>query len=282
MSPFSEHSDSRPKRRGLSLVEAVVALFVFVAGALASFELALSACQDAGRVENLTQASLIGENVLDAIRNWAYIPDHYRTQWAIYDNQDIPIPDQPTFRVHTYLAPDQRNPISPCSQLLVGLPSREITNSSRVVHVKVAWGKGGFRDSLDICATVNEPARNVRGTNPVVLTRLPPLVDPVAVNTTTRFQAALYDIDDQAIEGLHWEWLCVSNWDTSQGGMGTMLDVPNQAMGAQIDLLHHFYRGDPDHPIPPHKMPGAVVARASCVYDGVPYSLDSQPVQLAP
>lgn len=268
------------RRRGLSLAETIMAIFLFVAGGLVCFELALSACRDGARVEEVTQAGIVGESVLDGIRNWAYYPDNYLTNWSIYDDKDIPW--EGGYRVHTYLAATQRSPISPCSALQIGYPQRALTDSSRVVRVKISWRNGAPGDTLSLTAVINEPARNVRATTPVVITRMPPLVDPVAVNTTTRFQAELFDTSDRVIEGVNWDWRVVSNWDGGDGGMGTLAEIPTQALRGQVDLLHHYYRGDPSAPSAPHKLPGSVVMRATCTYDGLNYSLDSAPVTLGP
>ncbi len=268
------------RRRGLSLAETIMAIFLFVAGGLVCFELALSACRDGARVEEVTQATIVGENVLDGIRNWAYYPDNYLTNWSIYDDKDLPW--EGGYQVHTYLAASGRNPVSPCSALEIGYPQREITDSSRVVRVKISWRMGGPSDTLNMVAVINEPPRNVRTVTPVVVTRLAPIVDPVVVNTTTRFQAALFDTAGREIKGVTWDWRIISNWDTGTGGMGSLEEIPTQALRSQIDLLHHYYRGDPEAPSPPFKLPGSVVMRATCNYDGKDYALDSAPVTLGP
>lgn len=268
------------KRRGLSLAETIMAIFLFVAGGLVCFELALSACRDGARVEEVTQATIVGESVLDGIRNWAYYPDNYLTQWSIYDDKDHPW--EGGYRVHTYVAPTQRSPVSPCSALQIGYPQREIADSSRVVRVKISWRNGAPADTLSLSSIINEPPRTVRAINPVVVTRLPPLVDPVVVNTTTRFKAELFDTSDRVIQGLSWDWRIISNWDAGTGGMGSLEEIPTQALRAEIDLLHHYYRGDPESPSPPYKLPGSVMMRASCRYDGQNYALDSAPVTLGP
>ena len=270
------------KRRGLSLAETIMAIFLFVGGGLVCFELALSACRDGARVQEVTQATIVAESVLDGIRNWAYFPDNYLTNWNIYDDKDIPWDNPPGYQVHTFLAPTQRNPVSPCSAILTGYSPREITDSSRVVRVRIRWRNGAPSDTLSMTATINEPPRNVRAINPVVLTRLPPLVDPVVVNTTTRYKAELFDTAGRPIQGLAWDWRIISNWDTGTGGMGSLEELPSDGMQSQVDLLHHYYRGDPAAPSPPFKLPGAVVMRATCVYDGKNYSLDSLPVVLGP
>ncbi len=271
------------KRRGLSLAETVMAIFLFAGGGLACFELALSACRSGARVQRVTEATLIGETALDRIRDWAYSPDNYLNNWAIYDNQSFAWGDPPGYTVHTFVAADQRNPISPCSTLTVGHPQPALTGSTRLVRAEVRWGQGSQNERVSLAALIGEPARNPRSSNPLVITRQAPLVDPLPQDVTTRMSATLYDNSDRPIEGVVIKWTLAPDWNSGPpgGGMGTIVALPGDALGSQVDLLHHFYRGDPEAPEPPFHVPGWVVARASVKYDGVEIEANSGPIQLA-
>jgi len=271
------------RRSGLSLLESVMAIFIFVGGALACFQMALNAVRHSARVAEVTQATLIADSCVDRIREWAYSPNNYLGAWAIYDDQTFEWPDPSGYRVRTRVASDQRSPLSPCSTLSVGHPLRQLENSTRLVTVDVSWRTGGTGETVSLNALIGEPARPLRAVNPLVISRTGTVVDPIPIDGKTGFRGELFDANNQPIEGMLWSWSLLPDVNSGPPGAGsaTILAIPSKARGEEIEVMHRFYNGDPETSSDFQTVPGWVIVRASCFYDGAALEAEFAPIQLA-
>lgn len=268
-------------RSALTLVETVVAIFLFVGGSLACFQLALSAVRHSARVSEVTQATLIAESALDRVREWAYRPDNYLSAWAIYNDQTFNWPDPEGYRVRTRIAADQRSPLSPCTTLSVGYPLRQLVNSTRLVTVDVSWRDGGPANRVSLNGLIGEPARPVLGGTPVVVTRTGALDDPLPLDAITRYRAELRDSNNIPIQGVLWSWLLEQDPSSPTPGMATVIPLDSSPLGEEIELIHRFYQGDPSTSTIFDHVPGGVILKVTCYYDGGNYEAAASPLELA-
>lgn len=270
-------------RSGLSLIESVMAIFIFVGGGLACFQMALAAVRHSARVAEVTQATLIADSCVDRIREWAYSPNNYLGSWAIYDDQTFEWPNPSGYTVRTRVAADQRNPLSPCTNLSVGHPLRQLDNSTRVLTVDVSWRTGSEGETVSLNALIGEPARPLRAVTPLVITRVGSIVDPLPIDARTSFQVQLFDATDQPIEGMLWKWSLIPDLNSGPPGAGsaTLVTVPSKARGEEIEMMHRFYNGDPETSSDFQTVPGWIIVRASCFYDGTVVEAEYPPIELA-
>ena len=235
------------KSRGLSLLEAIVAIFLLAGGSLACFTLLLQSFRYQARTQAISDATLCAEQTLEHIRQWALVAANFDSDWAVYSDQDFPLEG---LVAHTIVSELRR-------------PGDVITDCYRVVSVQV---KNESRTVVRLSGQIGSP---LRSTVTAVNVTNESGEAPLSVNGKARFHAYLLD-GETIIPGVSF------NWEVSSlGGFGTIDPLqPNQAL-----LTNLVYGPTPPDPHITH-VPGTLVMRATCRYRGQLVQGDSLEVKL--
>lgn len=261
----------------MSLLETVLAVFLLLAGSFTCLTVLQTAVGHATKTRRLAEAQQIAAHTIDAIRAWAYDPDHYFSDWSPYNDDDHSFGD---FPVRTS-CPGRQELAAPSASL--ELPrtagARLMREAYMPVRVSVRWGAESW---IHVTTHIGQAAQAVRAAQPVVLTRGAGPGDPVPEGAAVGWSADLYASDGSVIPGVSIGWQVIPN--EAPGFLpGNALFVEERgSLGRTGQLIHRFYNGDPAFNLPPREVPGSVIVRAEAVYNGRAYFAESLPVELAP
>lgn len=266
------------KARGLSLAETIMALFLLAGGCLGCLTLLSQGLAHNARTTQVWEASDLAERSVDAIRRWAYDPANYFGSWALYDNDTLVFPDSP-WQVQVVAGP--RSPsYSPNTSLEAprGADARIMADSYVPVQITVS---GGRIRPLQWTTHIFKPVQPVRTGSEIQITRGTGPADPIPPMGQVEFSATLHADTGQVIPGVAMQWQVIP-YEAPGYLPGNCFFYPDRgSMGRQGRLQHRFYGSDPVLNLPPYKVPGWVVLRAAAVYQGVEYSRESAPIELA-
>lgn len=191
------------RTRGLSLLETIIAMFLFTAGAALVAGLFHTALRYSSRVEDRVLAAMVAEKSLQEVREWAASPSggvlNYNGSWSYYDGTVRPDPDHPKFVVQYEVEDHQLT--SPSSSFEQLIPAGErVTVPVKRVRATVRWDTS----ELSLSTLLEEPPRRFRATNPLILTGAIP--SKVKFGDTINFSVKAYAQDNLEIEGLEYEW----------------------------------------------------------------------------
>lgn len=260
-------------RRGLSLVETLVAIFLLAGAAFASIALLIEASK-AQRLTNETQKALgYAQQSLDRVQAWALSSANFATGWSTYADASFPEPQDPAFQVRIQANPGQPRLISPNTSLELSYAPWQRRVDSRACSVKatVSWSSVRTR-SVVLCRWIGAPLSQV---SQLQVQQLGGATSPVAVNATATFEARLLDTSSQPIPGVVYYWKADPDYTNGQPGMASL---ESTRQGDRVTLIHHYYAGDPDTP----KLPGDIGLKAYCRYGGREWSSASLPFLLSP
>ena len=260
------------QRRGLSLAETIVALFMLAAGGLTVIGLLLSAFRYQSNSLQASSAAQLSEIVLGRIREYARVPASFQS-WIAYDNDSYSDSDFPGFTI-AVKSSGLMSTYSPGATLELSRPGggREMVKSLRVVEIQIGWGTHKHR----LVAHLYPPFQPVRVIEPVTVTPSG-ILPALAKDASLTLEGHLWDSSAREIEGVPFKWSITS---VGLGGMGT-LDTSLDASEKHVRLFNLFYSGDPVS-VPRRWIPGIVTVNCQARYQGVYYSGNSTEVDLAP
>lgn len=240
--------------RGASLLEAIVAIFLLVGGSLACFALLIQAFRYQAHSQVVTDATLVAEQSLESVRNWALTPANFDSDWSIYSAVDYPSTRPPGFIARVSVTPLQG-------------PEEVITPCYRQVTVTVFSGR---RQVLALTGQVGSPLRR-----PALVRVEPEGATTLAPEGRVRFRAYLVDASDVSVPGYSVNWSIMPQSDPGVPmlpGSGTV-----ERVGANVGLLtHRIYSPGPAYD------PGWLKVRATCRYRDQVFTGDSALVELTP
>ncbi len=190
------------ERKGFSLAETVVSIFLLTACVLLILNLFDRSLSHLKRSRQLSQAASLAEDTLARVRAWARDPDHFASDWAgvtgtsqrdgfqitverMFPSQDVLTPNLPTEEQY---APSERRL----------LPATRV-----VVRCTVSWGQEQLQVTSSLCA----PPRPVDPSSAVVVRRVGGATDPVPPEAPVEFEATFLDANGRPIPGVTFAWI---------------------------------------------------------------------------
>ncbi len=208
------------RRRGLTLSETVLAIFLLVSGFVVMFRLMHAALQYQATIDSQQTAVMLAERQLEEIRAWSWEKHGPGgggefSDWTQCPGLGGPGPAEgyPDFQVTVDAVAQQL--YSPCSLFEEAYPTatdrRALDDAARRVTVTVAWRDRSFTLRSLVAAPTGEPA----ATDPVVVSPgNPASLAPGAASSL--LTAAAYDSDGRELPNLTFVWY------TSGVGDGTI------------------------------------------------------------
>lgn len=195
-------------RRGLTILETVIAVFVLTAAVLVVTALFPAGLRHLRKAEAAHMAACIAENRLEQVRAWSNTPQgsgYGFDDFSAYDGMAASDPDHPEYQVAVH-AIDQSlySPSSQFEETAVG-PKREFTGTFKKVQVTVRW-EG---ESLTTVTYLADPTRRLRTATPVEIVPTSPIPNPLPQGDSVTFEANGYDQDGRRIPDLRFRWYIV-------------------------------------------------------------------------
>lgn len=225
--------------RGLSLAEAVVALFLMSAGvmvAAAAFQRCLVYQRHSLRQR---EAAVLAENLLTRLKvyrdRFGASSQSWPDYWALYANDSFQLENQ----MQVSLRAQQRAVYSPCLGLETHFlaQARKLSQSAVDVQIQLRWaaGPGG---SLQCRTLLAAPAPEVTSLR---LQRLD--FGTVARDGFARLEVEALDSSGRPLPDLCFAWRIDTDASTHQPGMAT-LELPDNRRGDRVRVFHRLYRPD--------------------------------------
>jgi len=237
------------KRRGLSLAETVIALFLLTFAVILCVNLFQLGLRYSGRVEQEAVATLIAQKQIAAIRGWSATrvgAGYHFDDWAPFTNFSAADPDQPGFQLRVTAQPAPA--FDPCSAFAaVVAPGNQtiLRTSLEKVTVTVSWGSPDPNNQVTLTTLVGDPVREWRVSNPLVITLVTQAGDPLPRGLDAVFRVQGFDDDNRAIPDLVYNWYVVPM--DGNGTLGKLIGDHSQAtLTHKIRLLNgnwSFCRG---------------------------------------
>jgi Tfp pilus assembly protein PilV len=252
----------RRQAGGLSLLETVIALFLFTAAALVTVALFHSALHRTTKIQQGATARLVAEEAVAEMRA-EFAESSYGTKDPDSFKRNYPVPDHPGFQVD--IQADWAQLQSPSNPLNLELPAtqRKVMDRSAIrTEVTVSWNEG--RDTYSLVTLIEEPTTEldrVRITGPG---------GTLAARATQEYQAIGEDANGNVIEDLTFLW-----WVEPMSGTGTV--TANHAEGKGI-LVNEAQIADGTTVVAPGSMRLKVVSK----YRGKEVAGNSATIQLLP
>jgi Tfp pilus assembly protein PilV len=258
-------------RRGLSLIEAIISIFLMVAGFLIMAQLYHSALQYQSMVNDRTNAVTLAERQMESVRSWSRqvhrSPGGTKpfTDWTGCPGVPTSPPDDafPGYTVTTTTAP--KTLYSPCSQFeSKNLPpyslaqQRRLKESSRLVTVTVSWGNR----QLSVVSLVTIPTGELAAAAPLKVSAGATIAKDAfkltVANTTNK--------DNRLLNDVTYVWQTTYDVDAANGYTDITRD------GRTLSIYNFLYAAipDPENASPPAHMyaPGKVILEAIGRYRG--------------
>ena len=249
-----------PRVRALSILEAIISLFLLTAAVLVLSVNFNRVIQLQRSSSQRRQATVVMRTALADLRSYR---DGYATStlswadyWTGYPRRDV---QSDGFRVQVTTA--VQSLVSPCRglELVYGPQARTLANTSLQADLLVSWSGGG--QHIDCTTLLTPPPLQVASVN---LQRTDGTT-PIDKNTFASFEASAVDAQNRDIEGACIAWSI--DPDASAGAPGLATRDPLFARnGRDAHIYNLIYR--PDSPLPTFA-PGSVRITAHCRVDGV-------------
>ena len=186
-------------RRGLSLAETVIALFVLVVACLGCVQMFHVGLRSGSVTEKRSVAAFLANKRLTQLQVWAKDATHFST-WSGYPNgADADFPDyglQTT--VSDYTA------FSPCSGVQ-GTTARQLLKSLKRVQIDVSYPPFTTADHLRVVSLIGEPPHSLTGLT--VLVDDSALSNPVPPPPTAQtLSAQVRDGSNTVIQDMMFDW----------------------------------------------------------------------------
>jgi hypothetical protein len=220
----------RSQRKGLSLAETIIGLFLLIFGMLISTKLLDTGLRHLSKIDKQAMATKLAEKSMAELRLWVRTstgPSTYnfdQVSWAA----GVPTsdPDFPGYKVSLVETPQIL--YSPCSEFekpYIGLGTERALNSSaRVVKVVVEDSSGGsFK--VELTSLIADPTRHLAKVKMTLVSSAIPdpfeqagdLANPVA-NSFVEFEAKGLYSDGKEVPDLMFDWYTIP-----LGGTGTVV-----------------------------------------------------------
>ena len=214
------------QRRGMSLLEAIFAMFYLSSAILIIAHLLDAGLQAGLKVEQQLTATSIARNELAKLRASAVTPEGF-DELALYTGAPQPS-GEPGFSVSITTEPFHQ--YSPCSTVELAYPAdqrRELTKSTRKVRVRVSWGNNRG-SKVQVVSLIASPPPEVDHLSLKGVT-VPNPIDPDGV---ADFEVEAQDDRGKAIPDLFYEWAVIPS-----NGDGTV--VPSRD-GRTCQFVHRY------------------------------------------
>lgn len=256
--------NSSRSRQGLSFGEAVVAIFLILAGVIVTITLFHSGMRYSNSSQRRAMAAVFGRKVMMQVRAWARQPANFDSTWATYSGVDITDPDFPGMTAHVECDRNGRELFDPSSEFEsdLGPIANRMQRSMIPVRVSVDWGMTGRE--VRLVSLVGAPERRVPAT--LVINRDSGPSDPVPSMGIVGFSAELRDAGGRPIPDITFSWSVLPI-----SGNATLLKGAAPRNG-QTMQLQHVYTWNPLM-TPPQSGPisGQVEIEVVCRYRGRRY-----------
>lgn len=262
-------------RRGLSLAETLIGMFLLACGGFACVTLMLRA----SRIQTQTLVALEGarlaEQCQERVRAWARDPVNFLSG-TLYNDLTLSDAGGSDYTVRIRMSGGPQAVLSPNTSLESGFAGnqRQLPQTQRNFTVEARWGNRAQQAVL-LAGSLGAPLRPVRATRPVQFTQLSGSATMLA-EAVSSFRVGLFDSASQEIHGVTFHWQVLPEFvPSSTAGLGS-LDQSLDRGGHQVYFIHHYYAGDPTLP----NVPGWCRLRAQCRYGGKVYVYDTDPILL--
>jgi hypothetical protein len=262
-------------RRGLSLAETLIGMFLLAGGGFACVTLMLRA----SRIQTQTMVALEGarlaEQCQQQVRVWGQDPARFLTG-TLYNDLNLADPAWNGYTVRIRMATTSQAVLSPNTGMESGFAGsrRLLPQTQRNFTVEVRWGTNA-QQAVVLASSLGAPVRPVRAVRPVQFTQLSGSASMLA-EAVSSFRVALFDNLNQEIPGVTFHWQVLPEFvPSSTAGLGS-LDQSLDRSGHQVYFIHHYYAGDPALP----NVSGWCRLRAQCRYGGKVYVYDTDPILL--
>lgn len=255
------------RRRGVSLLETVIALFILLGVLTFTLELYARSLREQTKIERNERAAFFTDNVLSRLRHWARDPVHFDSDpWADFSNYSDPAFPGFSARVRTRWSAT----MTPCTAQESERPSarqRQLNKTLKTATIEIFFEGETL---LEVSTLFNEPQRPLAADATVVVRRVSTTTGLLAADETLRHSAQLIDDNGRQIEDVAFSW--------SIQPLTGNAHISQQARDGSWGELTNAY------PIPPSQRVytgGECQAIASARYAGVEYRGLSEPVRLA-
>jgi prepilin-type N-terminal cleavage/methylation domain-containing protein len=219
-------------RKGFSLLETLISLFIIVVALLMMTQLMHSSLRRGTVTQKRLQASLFAQQTLEEIRVWALAPNNFESDWSPYDDQLFIDPSFPGLETRTTLSDkDLASPSDLLEQDYPLVEQRALPLACKGVTVECSWGTATSQ-RVELVSLVAAPPRAFRSTNPIEIT---PSGSSVAKDSTETFTARAFDDTGQEIKGITFSWYIVP-----KAGNATMV---GQTRDGREGTLGHWLIG---------------------------------------
>lgn len=219
------------KSRAITLVEALVAIFLLCSALLVSCNLFHAGMQYNRRADERILTARLAQNKLEEIVGWARgrVGTTYNyADWSLYDGATGTFPEAP--RVHYAVTVEDVRLADPCSSFqAVAAADRQHSVGVKRVHVR-AWQSG---PALELSTLVRPPVREMSGALQVAAVGSP--ASPLPKDDTASFSVTALDVGGNQVPDLTYQWYVISGtgsgtlaqtWDGSQGDLVNVIQVP--------------------------------------------------------
>lgn len=193
---------SRGQRRGLSLMETLIAIFIITFAVLEMAALFHAALDGARRTKKVAVATTLANKRMEEIVYWASYDNHF-ANWSSIDGNQSSDSLYPDFLVTSESEPlTQYSPCSLTEQRFPVAEQRTMVSSARKVRVRVTWAPSDARNEVDLYGVVGAPARLL---DQVEINETIPLpVGPFGSSVNLTVKAL--DEEGQPISDLFYDW----------------------------------------------------------------------------
>ena len=216
--------------------------------------------------QRLVMAREAAQSTLDEMRVWAADFDNFRSNFAPYTGAPVTRSGYENYPVTVRVGALQEAK-SPCSTFCddYGARGKTIDNSLRPVQVSVPVRTG---HDLVLNSYLGVPSRQLRTTNPIVVSRVSGPPGVLNFQDTIRVQAQAFDSADRPVEDVTFSWSVIPDSSTGDPGAGTYdFDNVNRRRD-QADFTHVVYEPGPIWPGDPVPEGGRCRLRATAVVFG--------------
>jgi type II secretory pathway pseudopilin PulG len=254
-------------RRAVSLLEAVIAVFILLGVLTFTLEIYSRSMGYLGAIERNAQAANFANNVLNEVRQWAKEPENFLLDdWAPFASfKDSSFPD-----LEARVTADFSTTMSPSSAQEIDRPSgRQVRMEGSLKTVSINILRDG-EDLFQVTAVLSEPKREIDIASAVVVTPVGPLAGPLAADETQRFRAKFIDANGDEVKDVKFSWSVEPNTGNAH--------ISEQSRDGEEGTLMNAYILRPNTRI---YTGGTCRVSASATYFGEDYSGLSGSVELA-
>ena len=224
--------ESGKRRRGISILETLLALFIILVALLVTVQLLHSSLRRSLKVQDRVNASLFLQQKLEEIRVRAADPDDFEAGLTAYNNTIHSDPEYPGLQIRSTLA--DFVPASPSHRLespyeTPAPDSRRLLEESCYRLTLECWWGPSPSERLEATTLLTAPPRLFHPTNPLVISGAPS--SPIAQDTESTMSVQAFDENNREIKGLTFKWFVLA-----KGGNG----VIRQTRDGRTGILGHW------------------------------------------